>query len=67
MSGLDDGHTKEGSEMPQTLAEKISNFNQSNFDALWAKAQKLERDENGVLLLDRDNPLHREWYEEEDC
>lgn len=49
--------------MSPALAKKVEEFNRLNFDKLRAKAQKVERDENGVILLDRNNPLHREWYE----
>lgn len=52
--------------MSPALAKKVEEFNRLNFDKLRAKAQKVERDENGVILLDRNNPLHREWYEEDE-
>lgn len=52
--------------MSPALAKKIEELNRLNFDKLCAKTQKVEIDENGVILLDRNNPLHREWYEEDE-
>jgi hypothetical protein len=52
--------------MTPALAKKVEEFNRLKFDKLRAKTQKVKRDENGVILLDRNNPLHREWYEEDE-
>jgi len=60
------GKSREDEEMSPALAKKVEDFNRLNFDKLRAKAQKIDRDENGVILLDRNNPMHSEWYEEDE-
>ncbi|MEC0314719.1 hypothetical protein P8797_17335 [Bacillus subtilis] len=33
---------------------------------VWASADKLKSNKHGVILLDRSNSDHRDWYNEQD-
>jgi hypothetical protein len=46
--------------------EKV--FQQLKLDRqkVWFTAEKLKSNKDGVILLDRSNPDHRDWYNEQD-
>ncbi|MEK5100407.1 MULTISPECIES: hypothetical protein [Bacillus] len=33
---------------------------------VWSTAEKLKSNKDGVILLDRSNPDHRNWYNDQD-
>ncbi|KRT87128.1 MULTISPECIES: hypothetical protein [Bacillus] len=32
---------------------------------LWAKAEKLKSNKDGIILLNRTNPEHRDWFNDD--
>ncbi len=62
--------SREEKDMSKTLdkqaQKKAEDFSKRNFDRLHAHAERIPCDDEGVILLDRNNPLHTEWFESED-
>lgn len=46
------------------VAKRAEEFSHMNFEKLRARAHRVKFDDNGAILLDRNNPSHREWYED---
>lgn len=64
------GGSREENEMSKVLEKraqkKDEDFSKRNFDRLHARARRIPCDDEGVILLDRNNPFHAEWFESED-
>lgn len=57
---MKEGDKMEKRKSSEELLKKISAYNKIS------PPQKLESDENGNLLLDPENPHHRNWFENDE-
>ena len=56
---------KEMSNILERCVDKGTETNRPLFEKLSARGQQAKFSDDGVLLLDRNNPSHREWYYED--
>ncbi|KIU04532.1 hypothetical protein ACFVIX_06155 [Bacillus subtilis] len=48
----------------QAIEKKFPELN-LNIKKLWSKADKFKTNKDGVILLNRSNPQHRDWYNDD--